>query len=148
MKNSLNAMYKELFDYTQWQEHLWEDKSVEEIHNTAARRSVSFFTLDKAEGEIMEQIAVQEPMIRRAMTIEEVFIKNEEERRFYELREKGRHDFDNAMITAEKRGKTEGKAGEKLEIACAMLAKDMSLELTAEITGLSIEELKNLRKGQ
>jgi hypothetical protein len=29
-----------------------------------------------------------------------VFTKNEEERAFYELREKGRHDYDNAMITA------------------------------------------------
>jgi predicted transposase/invertase (TIGR01784 family) len=95
----------------------------------------------------MEQIAVQEPMIRRAMTIEDVFINNEEERRFYELREKGRHDFDNAMITAEKRGKTEGKTERNFEIARTMLTKDMSLELTAEITGLSIEELKKLRNG-
>jgi hypothetical protein len=30
-------MYKEPFDYTKWQEHLWEDRSVEDIHNAAAR---------------------------------------------------------------------------------------------------------------
>jgi DNA-directed RNA polymerase delta subunit len=30
-------MRKEPFDYTQWQEHLWEDKSVEEIHDATAR---------------------------------------------------------------------------------------------------------------
>jgi predicted transposase/invertase (TIGR01784 family) len=83
-------------------------------------------------------------------------MKNESERYLYELREKGRHDFDNAMITAEKRGKAEGKkegkaegrregkAEGKLEIARTMLAKNMPLELTAEITGLPVEELKKL----
>jgi predicted transposase/invertase (TIGR01784 family) len=104
--------------------------------------------LDNAEGEIMEQIATQEPMIRRAMTIEDAFMKNEGERYLYELREKGRHDFDNAISTAEKRGKQRGRISEKLEIARAMLAKNMSLELTAEITGLSLEELKTLHKGE
>ena len=87
----------------------------------------------------MEQIAAQEPMIRRAMTIEEAFMKSESDRYLYELREKGRNDFNNAISTAEKRGKA--------EVARAMLARDMSLELTAEITGLSLEELKTLRKG-
>jgi predicted transposase/invertase (TIGR01784 family) len=112
--------------------------------------------LDNLEGEIMEQIATQEPMIRRAMTIEDAFMKIESERYLYELREKGQHDFDNAMITAEKRGKAAGKAEGKIEgkternfeVAHTMLAKDMSLELTAEITGLSVEELKKLRREQ
>ena len=95
----------------------------------------------------MEQIATQEPMIRQAMTIEEAFMKNESERYLYELREKGRRDYDNAMSTAVKRGKAEGKAERNKEVARTMLAKDMSLELTAEITGLSLEELKTLHQG-
>jgi predicted transposase/invertase (TIGR01784 family) len=94
--------------------------------------------LDNAEGEILEQIATQEPMIRRAMTIEDAIMKNESERYLYELREKGRRDFANAISTAEKRS--------IMNIARAMLAKNMSLELTAEITGVSLEELKTLRK--
>ena len=57
------------------------------------------------------------------------------------LREKGRHDFDNAIITAEKRGRAEGRA----EIARSMLAKNMPIELIKEFTGLSLEELKTLR---
>ena len=73
----------------------------------------------------MEQIATQEPMIQRAMTIEEAFMKNESERYLYELREKGRRDFDSAIITAEKRGKAEGK----LEDALAMLEEGISLDL-------------------
>jgi predicted transposase/invertase (TIGR01784 family) len=100
--------------------------------------------LDNMEGDLMEQIATQEPMIRRAMTIEEAFMKSKSERYLYELREKGRHDYDNAISTAEKRGKMKGILEGKYEIARAMIAKDMSLELTAEITGLSIEELSTL----
>ena len=108
--------------------------------------------LDNMEGEIMEQIATQEPMIRRAMTIEEAFMKSEKDRYLYELREKGRRDFDNAISTAEKRGEQRGEQrGEKrgeakrnTEVALTMLAKNMSLELIAEITGLSLKELKTL----
>ena len=95
----------------------------------------------------MEQVATQEPMIRRAMTIEEAFMKNESERYLYELREKGRRDFDSAMISAEKRGKADGKAERNLEVARKMVAEEMSLELISKITGLSLQELKTLRKG-
>ena len=111
--------------------------------------------LDNMEGETMEQIATQEPMIRRAMTIEDAFMKIESERNLYELREKGRRDFDSAISAAEKRGEERGeKRGEKrgraerdLEIAGGMLAEGMSLELAAKITGLSLEELKTLHRG-
>lgn len=37
-------MGKEPFDYTEWQAHLWENRSVDEIHDAAAR-----FYLDKQE---------------------------------------------------------------------------------------------------
>jgi hypothetical protein len=30
-------MNREPFNYTKWQEHLWEDKTVEEIHNAATQ---------------------------------------------------------------------------------------------------------------
>jgi len=96
----------------------------------------------------MQQIATQEPMIKRAMTIEEAFMKSENDRYLYELREKGRNDYFNAISTAEKRGeargKAEGKVEGKAEVARAMLADNMSLEITAKITGLSIEELKTI----
>jgi len=88
----------------------------------------------------MEQIVIQEPMIQRAMTIEEAFMKSESDRYLYELREKGRNDYNNAISTAEKRGEARGK----LEIARAMLADNMSFELIAKLTGLSKEELKDL----
>ena len=98
--------------------------------------------LDNKEGQIMEQIAIQEPMIQRAMTIEEAFMKNESERYLYELREKGRRDFDSAMITAEKRG----RIAEKMEVARSMLIDGMSVDTIAKYTDLSTEEVNSLRK--
>ena len=89
----------------------------------------------------MEKIAEKEPLIQRALTVEDVFTKNEEERRFYELREKGRRDYINAINTSERRGKLEGK----MEDARLMLADDMSLELISKYTGLSLEKIEALR---
>jgi predicted transposase/invertase (TIGR01784 family) len=93
------------------------------------------------EGEIMQNIAEREPLIRRALTVEDLFTKSEEERHYYELREKGRHDFDNAMITAEKRGMMR----EKLDLARNLLRMGMDADKTAQACGLSREEVERLR---
>ena len=91
------------------------------------------------------------------MTVEDVFTKNEEERRFYELREKGRRDYLNAMRTSERRGKQEGlheglRKGKqeglhegKQEVARLMLANAMSCDLISKFTGLSAEEIETLQ---
>ena len=42
-------------------------------------------------------------------------------------------------------GRTEGKSERNIEIARNMLSKAMEVELISEITGLSIEEIKNLK---
>ena len=101
--------------------------------------------LNNAEGKIMEKIAEKEPLIQRALTVEDVFTKNEEERRYYELREKGRRDYINAIHTSERRGKIEGRLEGKIEDARLMLADDMSLELISKYTGLSLEKIEALR---
>jgi predicted transposase/invertase (TIGR01784 family) len=102
--------------------------------------------LDNMGGEMMESIAKQEPLIRRAMTVEDLFTKNEEERQFYELREKGLNDFYNAMSTAKKSGKLEGRLDTQLETARSMLNDAMAPELIAKFTGLSVEQVEALRK--
>jgi predicted transposase/invertase (TIGR01784 family) len=128
------------------------------------RRPVEFFLenlkgdecwglyLNNLGGEEMEKIAESKPMIKRAMTIEDIFTKNEEERRLYELREKGRRDYINAINTAEKRGMKKGMEqgiGQGIElgmkkVARSMLADGMSSDLVSKLTGLSIEEVKSL----
>jgi predicted transposase/invertase (TIGR01784 family) len=116
--------------------------------------------IDNMDGETMSMIAEKEPLIKRAMTVEDVFIKNEEERRLYELREKGRHDFNNAIITAEKRGRIEGlnegiekgreegiEAGVekgKLEVARNLLANGVSPDIIAKSAGLTLDKIQAL----
>jgi predicted transposase/invertase (TIGR01784 family) len=110
----------------------------------------------------MEMITAKEPMIGRALTVEDVFVKNDEERCLYELREKGRLEFENAMFTAELRGEQRGELRgrqdgiqegmqkgrqEGIQVtARSMLARDLPLTLISEISGLSIEEIKTLKE--
>ena len=102
--------------------------------------------LNNLGGEVMERIAEREPMIRRAMTVEDIFMKSEEERRMYELREKGRRDYVNAMQTSERRGRLEERskwesvvavkdaeiAGKDAEIARVVADKDAEIARVAE----------------
>jgi predicted transposase/invertase (TIGR01784 family) len=91
------------------------------------------------EGETMEQIAEREPLIRRAMTVEDIFSKNAEERRLYELREKGRRIYESAIRKAER----DGEARTKRQIARSMLTSGIPADTIAKITGLSIEEINS-----
>jgi len=60
--------------------------------------------LNNLEGEAMEAIAVSNPPIKKAMTLEQAFMQNKQERRIYELREKARLDEISALEGAEARG--------------------------------------------
>ena len=83
------------------------------------------------------------------VTVEDVFMKNEEERRLYELREKGRRDFNSAMIGAERRGRQEGIQKGRQEgvqdMVLSMLARKMDASLISEISGMSAEKIETLR---
>jgi predicted transposase/invertase (TIGR01784 family) len=118
--------------------------------------------LNNLGGEMLERIAAQDPLIGRALTVEDVFAKMDEERYMYELREKGRHDYINAVKSAEKRGKAEGKAEGRAEgrtegraegkfealrgTARSMLADGMAPDLIAKFTNLPVEEIEALRR--
>jgi predicted transposase/invertase (TIGR01784 family) len=106
--------------------------------------------LNNIEGEAMAMITAKEPMIGRALTVEDVFVKNEEERRLYELREKGRLRLENAVFTAERRGEIRGELRGRQEgmraAARSMLARDLPLAMISEISGLPVEEIKVLKE--
>jgi predicted transposase/invertase (TIGR01784 family) len=109
------------------------------------------------EGDIMEQIMEREPMIKRALTVEDVFAKNARERELYEMREKGRRDFVSAIVTAKEegeargevrgraRGRAEGKAETTANIAANMLRWSMDENTVSRMTGLPLEELAKLK---
>ena len=66
----------------------------------------------------------------------------------YRMRENARNDRLNALLSAEekglKKGLTEGERKAKLEIAKSSLKNGLSVEIVSQITGLSLEEIKNL----
>jgi predicted transposase/invertase (TIGR01784 family) len=61
--------------------------------------------LNNLEGEVMEAIAVENPSIKKALTLEQAFMQNKQERRIYELREKARLDEISALEGSEAKGK-------------------------------------------
>jgi predicted transposase/invertase (TIGR01784 family) len=109
----------------------------------------------------MERIAGQEPMIARALTIEEIFALDEKERYRYEMREKSiarLWDIEQAaeekgIELGEKKGEEKGiKLGEKkgdwkgrAKVARNLLGKGLSIADIADATEFSVEEIEKLR---
>ncbi|SHE69639.1 conserved hypothetical protein (putative transposase or invertase), partial [Desulforamulus putei DSM 12395] len=87
-------------------------------------------------GEEMEEIAMGNPGIRKAMTIEQIFFKNQQERRLYELREKAARDEISMINGARAEGLVEGKAEMAKDAICKYLDArfpKMSIDLQAEV---------------
>lgn len=115
---------------------------------------------NNARGVTMEQIATRKPMIKKAITIEQIFIKGEEERKQYEAHEKALRDYRSSILYAtetglqkgikkgikkgREEGRKEGREENKLQIARNLLSKNMSLEFVAEVTGLSVTDIKKI----
>ncbi|MEG6520889.1 Rpn family recombination-promoting nuclease/putative transposase [Desulfotomaculum sp. 1211_IL3151] len=92
--------------------------------------------LNNIQGEEMEEIAMGNPGIRKAMTIEQIFFKNQKERRLYELREKAARDELSMIVGAKAEGKMEGRTEGMVDSICKYLDarfKDQSLGLQSEV---------------
>lgn len=81
--------------------------------------------LNNLEGEEMEEIAMDNPGIRKALTIEKAFWQSKKERRIYELIEKARRDeisaLAGAMAEGEVRGEAKGRTEGRQEAVCKYL---------------------------
>ena len=69
---------------------------------------------------------------------------SKEERAQYDYEWKIYNDYLNTFNSAEKKGRAEGRAEEKLENARRMKSKGYPLDDIADITGLTIEEIEKL----
>ena len=101
-------------------------------HNTLEEWLMYFNNL---EGEEMEEIAMANPGIRKAMTIEQIFFKSQKERRLYELREKAARD-EISMVTG-------AKAEGKVEMAHDAVCKYLDARFSSASLGLQ-EEVKTI----
>lgn len=82
------------------------------------------------------------PAIKEALNYEMLFSQDEVKRREYELQEKAIRDYNATMLY----NRNEGKKEEKYENAIRGLKNNISLDAISTITGLSIEQLKEIKK--
>ena len=83
--------------------------------------------------------------IEKAKKELEKLAMNPEDRELYELRLKAIRDEMNIRYSGYIDGMAEGEAKGKAEIAKNLLKKKMSIQDIAEVTGLSPEEIENLK---
>ena len=80
----------------------------------------------------------------------EIAAFSEEKRTQYENDMMEEREFNSKIKTAERKGKAEGKAEgraeQAVESAQVMLTKGIDIELIAECTGLTLEEVKSLQQ--
>lgn len=100
--------------------------------------------INGAPKERWEELAMDTPGLKKAMTTLEFLSQNKEARMLYEMRKKALLDEQSALDYAEARGEAKGKAARDREIAISMLQKGLPLSLIAEITGLSESEVEAL----
>ena len=72
--------------------------------------------------------------------------QNEQERAIFRSRRKFQTDLQSDLATAEDNGERKGRMAEKVEIARKMLKRNRPIVEIAEDTGLTCEEVENLRK--
>ncbi|TEB04791.1 hypothetical protein Psch_03553 [Pelotomaculum schinkii] len=92
--------------------------------------------LNNLEGKEMEAIAMENPGIKKALTIEQIFLKDKKERRLYELREKAYRDELSALAGARAEGEARGEARGRQEAICKYLEArfgDASLGLQEKV---------------
>ncbi|OAT80355.1 Rpn family recombination-promoting nuclease/putative transposase [Desulfotomaculum copahuensis] len=77
--------------------------------------------LSNLQGKEMEAIAVDNPGIRKALTIEQAFMRNKRERRMYELREKAMKDELSMIAGAMAEGEAKGKVIMAQDAICKYL---------------------------
>lgn len=96
--------------------------------------------LNNLQGQEMEEIAMGNPGIRKAMTIEQIFFKNQKERRLYELREKAVRDEVSMVTGAKSEGLAEGEAKGQRDAICKYLDarfSDASTNLQSKVKKIS-----------
>ncbi|MFD1674785.1 Rpn family recombination-promoting nuclease/putative transposase [Alicyclobacillus fodiniaquatilis] len=133
--------------------HMIELEKLRDIAEGQQRKLVRWmlFLLGPAK-EKMEEIAMKEPAIQKALTTLEFLSQDKEIRELYEARQKALHDWNSSIHGAREDGIEEGKAiGKqegKIEVAMHMLSKGMSRQDVATFTGLSVTEIEQLQRRQ
>jgi len=115
-----------------------------DLRGIPLHRWLKFFDKKITEEEL-EELVEMDSAIKRAEQKLEYISSDEDALALYRAREDSAHERANLIYTGRMEGIEEGIEKEKIQIAQNMLSENMSLELIAKITGLSIEEIKTLQ---
>ena len=105
---------------------------------------LKFFTMKDNKEEIMSDIVKEKPIMEEVQRRYNNFIKNRLMMNEYDKRQA--YLYGNQIMLEEERrlGREEGIKENQISMAINMKNKNMDIELISELTGLSIEEIKNL----
>lgn len=108
------------------------------------KKSEKWFALfsNKCTDEELEEIAMSEPSIKKALEYQNYFMHDEKLRYKYELQEKAIRDYNSSMRAS----KQEGIQENKIQNAINFLKLGIDIETVAKGVNLSIEEIKKIKK--
>ncbi|MBD2866702.1 Rpn family recombination-promoting nuclease/putative transposase [Paenibacillus sp. IB182363] len=104
------------------------------------------FLDEKLPEEQLEELIRMDPVIKKAEERLEWLSSDEETLRLYEAREHSLIERNSLIAEGKAQGRAEGRAEGKKEIAKQMLAKGLEPALIAELTGLPLDEIREMAK--
>ena len=141
-----NELFSDLLEI-----HIMEVKKLKEITMPSKDKLIDWLVFfNNIGGDVMEQIAQENPAIKKAISIEELIKKDANERRLYLLQEKFRMEqesfLEGALLRGKTEGKTEGKIEGKIEVAKELILMRLDTEQIAKATGVSREKIRQWKK--
>ena len=112
------------------------------------KKSEKWFALfsNKCTDEELEEIAMSEPSIKKALEYQNYFMHDEKLRYKYDLQEKAIRDYNSSMRASKQEGIQEGIQSERKTIAINLLKANMSIDFVSKNTGLSEQEILHLQQ--
>lgn len=112
------------------------------------KKSEKWFALfsNRCTDEELEEIAMSEPSIKKALEYQDYFMHDEKLRYKYELQEKAIRDYNSSMRASKQEGIQEGIQSERKTIAINLLKANMSIDFISQNTGLNEQEILHLQQ--
>lgn len=112
------------------------------------KKSEKWFALfsNRCTDEELEEIAMSEPSIKKALEYQNYFMHDEKLRYKYELQEKAIRDYNSSMRASKQEGIQEGIQSERKTIAINLLKANMSIDFISQNTGLNEQEILHLQQ--
>ncbi|MDR1488995.1 MAG: Rpn family recombination-promoting nuclease/putative transposase [Desulfovibrio sp.] len=122
--------------------HVLEVQKAKDAEDSPLVNWLRFFAAETAEEFTM--VAQTRPAVAEAWGVVQYLSGDEEARRLAEYEEMARRDEADRQKGAYKQGLQEGRQEEKLEVARNALRNNIEHSMIADLTGLSLEEVKRL----